>query len=99
MKLIIGNSDLEFLENIGHLTETKLPVSVMHAAFIKTDLLKAIPCFPDLKKWKSLKFVSKDKNSGSISLIDDWRMDLRSTEGNEEQREVTLIKIRGHSNE
>lgn len=98
MKVVIAASDLEFL-NGGSLVAAHFPIRVLWAAFQRTDLLRAVPRYEHLPRWKAFRYQSTGPGAGSIAIIDAWRMDLRAATGNEDPSQVAVLRIRDSKND
>lgn len=97
MKVVIAASDLEFL-NGGNLVAARFPIRIMRAAFQRTDLLRALPKYEHVSRWKAFRYQPAGENAGSISVIDTWRMDVRGATGNEDPSQISILRIRNANN-
>lgn len=98
MKVVIADSDLEFLDG-GSLAASRFPIRVMRAAFQRTDLLRAMPRYEHISRWKALRYQSAGENTGSIAVVDTWRMDVRGAVGNEDASQIAILRIRNANND
>ena len=90
MDIEIDASGLEFL--IGDVgVDTNYPIRVIRAARERLQVIRAIPNFFHLGRWKSLDYRGNIE-SGSVNLIDEWRMQLES-KPNATCPKVAIIKI------
>lgn len=93
MEIFVADSRLDFLTDASNVVTSSLPIRVMQASYRKYDLLRALPLFTDVPRWKCLDYDVVDDSQGSIRVIDDWRMGLRSENANQERKQVTITKI------
>lgn len=98
MKVVIASADLEFL-NGGSLVASGFPIRVMRAAFQRTDLLRAVPRYEHISRWKAFRYQAAGVNAGSIAVIDTWRMDVRGATGNEDPSQIAILRIRNAKND
>lgn len=98
MKVVIASADLEFL-NGGSLVASRFPIRIMRAAFQRTDLLRAVPRYEHISRWKALRYQPAGANTGSITVIDTWRMDVRGATGNEDPSQIAILRIRNAKND
>jgi len=94
MKVLVANSELDFLTGGFDGLSSQFPIVVVSAALRKCTVLKAIPTHKDLRRWKSLDYKSIDGDRGTVRVIDDWRMDLRHENTNEEECSVAVTGLR-----
>lgn len=93
MKVFVANAELEFLIGEADLLASRFPITVVSAARHKMTVLKAIPEYRDLAKWKSLGFLSIDDERGSVHVADDWRMHLRNEPNNERESAIAITRL------
>lgn len=93
MKVAIANAELEFLCG-GNLVAARFPILVIKAAKQRHDLLKAVPLFDQIPRWKSFRYEARDLNSGSIAVTGEWRMDIRGDETNGVPDQVAITAVR-----
>ena len=93
MKVTIVGTDLDFLDG-GELVTTRFPIKVMVAATRRVDLLRALPRYDQIPRWKAFRYESVDLNAGSIAVVDSWRMDVRGPNDNEEPTDISVLRIR-----
>lgn len=98
MKVVIASAELEFL-NGGGLVASGFPIRVMRAAFQRTDLLRAVPRYEHISRWKAFRYQEAGVNAGSIAVIDTWRMDVRGATGNEDLSQISILRIRNAKND
>lgn len=92
MKISVADPDLDFLT--GGAPPSKFPVRVVRAARRKYDLLRAVPQFDQVPLWKSFDYRAEGRESGSVSVLEDWRFDLRGEQTNDVKDAVTLTRMR-----
>ena len=100
MNIQIGDQNLAFLGGSDCLN-VALPIRVIRAARTTVDLLKAITDPSQMRIWKSLNYQSLDdcsEESGSVSVLDEWRMGLQ-VETNTEGSSLKITKIWREAND
>jgi plasmid maintenance system killer protein len=93
MKVEIDNPNLAFLR--GDATGTSVPVRVIQAARRRLALIYAVPSRNEMSCWKSLDYkseASRGEGYCSISVLDGWRMKLRSHQGRE-QDAISIVAV------
>ena len=93
MKVVISGQDLDFLDG-GELVVARFPIKVMVAAAQRVDLLRAVPRYDQIPRWKALRYEETGRHAGSVSVIDSWRMDVRGPNDNEEPTDISVLRIR-----
>lgn len=93
MKVLVANAELEFLIGEVDLLASRFPITVVSAARRKVTVLKAIPEYRDLTKWKSLGFAPIDGERGTVLVAKDWRMHLRNEPSNEEESAIAITRL------
>jgi len=99
MEVALKSPDLAFLD--GSTAESHLPIRVIQAARRRYNIIKAMPKPEIMPLWKSLDYrtePSRGKGYCSISVIEDWRMELCSDQ-QQKQPTVHILSIRGASND
>lgn len=94
MIIEIEGPNLAFL--IGELKlPHDVPISVVRAARLKLNIIKAVPKPEYMSNWKSLDFKTQNESNTecSISISEDWRMDLCS-DSNKEPPLITVKDLR-----
>jgi len=91
---------LELTENLAEQwVASGFPIRVMRAAFQRTDLLRAVPRYEHISRWKAFRYQEAGVNAGSIAVIDTWRMDVRGATGNEDLSQISILRIRNAKND
>lgn len=98
MKVTVTSADLEFLIG-GSIVAAKFPIKVIKAAKQRHDLLKAVPLFDQIPRWKSFKYERNDLYSGTIYVTEEWRMDIRGEDGNAKPDHVAITGVRKVAND
>lgn len=98
MEISIKEPHLQFL--IGDVTQaSEIPIRVIHFARLRLQTIEAMTQPNNMKKWKSLDYRSDDDGEdGSIAIIDDWRLGLKS-DPNKIPPTITVINLWRISND
>ena len=98
MKVTVASPDLEFLVG-GNIVTAEFPIRVIRAAKQRHDLLRAVPLFDQIPRWRSFQYERSGARSGSIYVTEGWRMDIRGEEGNGQPDHVTITSVRKVKND
>jgi hypothetical protein len=93
MQVTVASADLEFLVG-GSIVAARFPIRVIRAAKQRHDLLRAVPLFDQIPRWKAFRYERRDARSGSIFVTEDWRMDIRGEDSNEKPDHVSITAVR-----
>lgn len=93
MKVLVANPELDFLTGDSDVVAKRFPIAVISAARRKVVVLKAMPDYFDLTKWKSLEFAPIDSERGTVRVTGDWRMHFRNEQRNEEESAIAITRL------